>query len=52
MPPGVPEEILCSRGETADWRSFQFRMEHIDDDERPCYLSAALLNDSERVPAM
>jgi hypothetical protein len=51
MPPSVPEKILRSRGETADRRSFQVWMKHVDDDERSGHLSA-LLNDPKRIPAM
>jgi len=48
IPPGMPEEILRSGRETADRHSFQIRMEHISDDERPGHLSA-LFNNSERI---
>lgn len=51
MPPRMPEEILWGRRETAKRRSFQFRMEHIGNDERPGF-SPALLNDPERITAM
>jgi hypothetical protein len=51
MPPGVPEEILRIRRETADRRSFQIWMKHISDDEQPRHLSA-LLNDPERITAV
>ena len=51
MPPGMPEKILWSRRETADWRAFQVRVEFIDDDECLCSLSA-LLDDEQRVAAV
>src|SRR5205085_8668680 len=51
MPPGMPEKVLRSRRQTANWCTFQVWIKHISDNERRRF-SPALLNYPERVAAM